>query len=112
MSVFGPGVSQFAGLLANVTAALLSALFVLRFRRPITHLIRNQPRERRAPRHGLQLLRLIGPLWFVPFLLLVGISLVSTVAAADDSGRSCAGPAVRAGGDRGHGRRRRHPPRL
>ena len=49
MSVFGPGVSQFAGLLANVTAALLSALFVLRFRRPITHLIRNQPRER-APR--------------------------------------------------------------
>ena len=34
MSVFGPGVSQFAGLLANVTAALLSALFVLRFRRP------------------------------------------------------------------------------
>ena len=49
MSVFGPGVSQFAGLLANVTAALLSALFVLRFRRPITHLIRNQPREL-APR--------------------------------------------------------------
>ena len=88
MSVFGPGVSQFAGLLANVTAALLSALFVLRFRRPITHLIRNQPRERRATRHGLQeLLRLIGPLWFVPFLLLVGISLVSTVAAADDSGQ-------------------------
>ena len=88
MSVFGPGVSQFAGLLANVTAALLSALFVLRFRRPITHLIRNQPRERRATRHGLQeLLRLIGPLWFVPFLLLVGISLISTVAAADDSGQ-------------------------
>ena len=49
MSVFGPGVSQFAGLLANVTAALLSALFVLRFRRPITHLIRNQPRAS-APR--------------------------------------------------------------
>ena len=71
-----------------MTAALLSALFVLRFRRPITHLIRNQPRERRATRHGLQeLLRLIGPLWFVPFLLLVGISLVSTVAAADDSGQ-------------------------
>ncbi|MFY2675560.1 mechanosensitive ion channel family protein, partial [Achromobacter xylosoxidans] len=54
MAVFGPGVAQFAGLLANVAAALFSALFVLRFRRPVTHLIRNQPRFRRVERRGVQ----------------------------------------------------------
>ncbi len=85
-SVFGLGIAQFSGLLANVAAATLSALFILRFRRPVTHLIRNQPRERRAKRQGLhKLLRLIGPLWFIPFLILVGISLFTTLFTADDS---------------------------
>ncbi len=89
MAVFGPGVAQFAGLLANVAAALFSALFVLRFRRPVTHLIRNQPRDRRVERRGVQeLLRLIGPLWFVPFLILVAISLFATLATADDSSQA------------------------
>ena len=71
MSVFGPGVSQFAGLLANVTAALLSAV------RAALSTPHHPPdptsRATRATRLQ-ELLRLIGPLWFVPFLLLVGIS--------------------------------------
>ncbi|WP_255467998.1 mechanosensitive ion channel family protein [Achromobacter sp. UMC71] len=85
-SVFGQDVAQFAGLFANVAAATLSALFILRFRRPVSHLIRNQPRERRANGQGLhKLLRLVGSLWFIPFLILVGISLLTTLATADDS---------------------------
>lgn len=85
-SVIGLGVAQFFGLLANVAAATLTALFILRFRRPVSHLIRNQSRERRAQRQGLsKVLRLVGSLWFIPFLLLVGISLFTTLATADDS---------------------------
>ena len=113
MSVFGPGVSQFAGLLANVTAALLSALFVLRFRRPITHLIRNQPRERaHAPRPaGAAAADRTTVVRAVP-------AAGGHLAGQHGGGRRrqrpghAPGPAVRAGGDRGHGRRRRHPPRL
>ena len=88
MSVFGPGVrnsrpagQRDGGAPERAVRAALS---------PPHHPPDPQPaaRARRATRHGLQeLLRLIGPLWFVPFLLLVGISLVSTVAAADDSGQ-------------------------
>ncbi|MDH4570299.1 mechanosensitive ion channel [Pseudomonas sp. BN414] len=72
--------------LANATAAVLTALFVLRFRRPIAHLIRNQPLERRLKRRGLhELVELVGSLWFVPVLLLVGTSLFATFVSAADS---------------------------
>lgn len=72
--------------LANASAALLTALFVLRFRRPIAHLIRNQPLERRLKGRSLHdLVELIGSLWFVPVLVLVGISLFATFVSAGDS---------------------------
>ncbi|MDH4872527.1 mechanosensitive ion channel [Pseudomonas sp. BN515] len=72
--------------LANAIAAVFTALFVLRFRRPIAHLIRNQPLERRLKRRGLhELVELVGSLWFVPVLLLVGTSLFATFVSAADS---------------------------
>lgn len=74
------------GSLANIFAALATALFVLQFRRPISHLIRNQPLERRLKRRGMhELIELIGSLWFVPVLVLVGISLFATLVTAGDS---------------------------
>ncbi len=72
--------------LANGIAALFTALFVLRFRRPIAHLIRNQPLELRLKRRSLHdLVQLVGTLWFVPVLLLVGTSLFATFVSAGDS---------------------------
>ncbi|MFG5863899.1 mechanosensitive ion channel family protein [Metapseudomonas sp. CR1201] len=72
--------------LANATAAVFTALFVLRFRRPIAHLIRNQPLERRLKGRALhELVELVGSLWFVPVLLLVGTSLFATFVSAADS---------------------------
>src|SRR5690606_38164589 len=63
-----------------------TALFVLRFRRPIAHLIRNQPLERRLKGRALhELVELVGSLWFVPVLLLVGTSLFATFVSAADS---------------------------
>ena len=58
----------------------------MRFRRPIAHLIRNQPLERRLKRRSLHdLVQLVGSLWFVPVLVLVGISLFATFVSAGDS---------------------------
>ena len=94
-------------------AALLSARCSLRFRRPITHLIRNQPaRARHAPRPaGAAAADRTAVVRAVP-------AAGGHLAGQHGGGRRrqrqghAPGPAVRAGGDRGHGRRRRHPPRL
>ncbi len=72
--------------LANGAAAVFTALFVLRFRRPIAHLIRNRPLEQRLRQRSLHdLVQLVGSLWYVPVLLLVGTSLFATFVAAGDS---------------------------
>ncbi len=78
--------------LANASAALFTALFVMRFRRPIAHLIRNQPLERRLKRRSLHdLVQLVGSLWFVPVLVLVGISCSPPSFPPATAVRRCAG---------------------
>ena len=78
--------------LANASAALFTALFVMRFRRPIAHLIRNQPLERRLKRRSLHdLVQLVGSLWFVPVLVLVGISYSPPSFPPATAVRRCAG---------------------
>jgi small-conductance mechanosensitive channel len=82
----GAAASLCVASLANIAAAVVTAVFTLRFRRPIAHLIRNQPLERRLKRRGVhELLELIGNMWFVPLLLLVAISLFATLISAGDS---------------------------
>lgn len=61
-------------------------MFILRFRRPIAHLIRNQPLSRRLTRRALSdTLSIIGTFWYLPALLLVGISLFATFLSAGDT---------------------------
>ncbi|MCU1734046.1 MULTISPECIES: mechanosensitive ion channel family protein [unclassified Pseudomonas] len=72
--------------LANVLAALSTALFILRFRRPIAHLIRNQPLAQRIKRKALSdTIEILGTFWFLPALVLVGISLFATFVSAGDT---------------------------
>ena len=72
--------------LANVLAALSTALFILRFRRPIAHLIRNQPLARRLTRRTLSdTIEILGSFWFIPALILVAISLFATFVSAGDT---------------------------
>ncbi|QJI28107.1 mechanosensitive ion channel family protein [Pseudomonas sp. ADAK18] len=72
--------------IANVMAALSTGVFILRFRRPIAHLIRNQPLSRRLTRRALSdTLSIIGTFWYLPALLLVGISLFATFLSAGDT---------------------------
>jgi small-conductance mechanosensitive channel len=75
-----------AATVANVLAALSTGVFILRFRRPIAHLIRNQPLSRRLTRRALtDTLSIIGTFWYLPALLLVGISLFATFVSAGDT---------------------------
>ena len=72
--------------LANILAALSTALFILRFRRPIAHLIRNQPLAHRLKRRALSdTIEVLGSFWFLPALVLVGISLFATFVSAGDT---------------------------
>lgn len=72
--------------LANILAALSTGLFILRFRRPIAHLIRNQPLSRRLTRRALSdTIEILGTFWYLPALVLVGISLFATFVSAGDT---------------------------
>ncbi|MDR5900959.1 mechanosensitive ion channel domain-containing protein [Halomonas icarae] len=86
--------AELAGLLsvlANMLAALLSVRFIFRFKRPIEHIIRNRPwRERREPGASASIVQVLGSLWHVPALLLVGGSLVAIFVTGGDVGTALA----------------------
>nr|WP_207198176.1 MULTISPECIES: mechanosensitive ion channel domain-containing protein [Pseudomonas] len=82
----GQHLSHVAATIANVMAALSTGVFILRFRRPIAHLIRNQPLSRRLTRRALSdTIEIVGTFWYLPALLLVGISLFATFVSAGDT---------------------------
>nr|WP_218170516.1 mechanosensitive ion channel family protein [Pseudomonas gingeri] len=82
----GSHLAHTAATFANVMAALSTGLFILRFRRPIAHLIRNQPLSRRLTRRALSdTIEILGTFWFVPALILVAISLFATFVSAGDT---------------------------
>ncbi|WP_407315639.1 mechanosensitive ion channel domain-containing protein [Pseudomonas sp. nanlin1] len=82
----GNHLAHTAATLANVLAALSTGLFVLRFRRPIAHLIRNQPLARRLNRRALSdTIEVLGGFWYLPALALVGVSLFATFFSAGDT---------------------------
>jgi len=82
----GEHLAHVAATLANVLAALSTGLFILRFRRPVAHLIRNQPLSRRLTRRALSdTIEILGSFWYVPALLLVAVSLFATFVSAGDT---------------------------
>lgn len=85
---------ELAGLfsvLANMLAALISVRFILRFKRPVKHIIRNRPwRERREHKGSASVVHVLGSLWHVPALLLVGGSLVAIFVTGGDVGTALA----------------------
>ena len=86
VATLGQHLAHTAATVANVMAALSTGVFILRFRRPIAHLIRNQPLSRRLTRRALSdTIEIIGTFWYIPALLLVGISLFATFVSAGDT---------------------------
>ncbi|MDN3519901.1 mechanosensitive ion channel family protein [Halomonas ramblicola] len=88
--------AELAGLLsvlANMLAALLSGRFILRFKRPIQHIIRNRAWPQRRESSGsasASAVSVVGGLWHVPSLLLVGGSLVAIFITGGDVGTALA----------------------
>ncbi|WPP01212.1 mechanosensitive ion channel family protein [Pseudomonas sp. HR96] len=86
VSSLGYHLAYVAATAANVLAALFSGLFILRFRRPVAHLIRNQPLSRRLTRRALSdTIEILGTFWYLPALVLVAISLFATFFSAGDT---------------------------
>ncbi|KQN50957.1 mechanosensitive ion channel protein [Pseudomonas sp. Leaf48] len=82
----GVHLAHTAATATNVLAALSTGLFILRFRRPIAHLIRNQPLSRRLTRRALSdTIEILGTYWYVPALVLVAVSLFATFISAGDT---------------------------
>ncbi|WP_444999510.1 mechanosensitive ion channel domain-containing protein [Halomonas mongoliensis] len=89
--LIGEELAGLLSVLANMLAALLSVRFILRFKRPIQHIIRNRPwRERREHSGSAGVVSVVGSLWHVPALLLVGGSLVAIFVTGGDVGTALA----------------------
>ncbi|MCK0713796.1 mechanosensitive ion channel family protein [Chromohalobacter sarecensis] len=97
-SALGTSLAEMVSMLSNVTAALLTGAFTIRFKRPVKHLIRNRPyRYRRDKRASSELIQVIGSLWHVPILLMVVVSLIAILTSEGDSRSAFAKAVVTAG---------------
>jgi small-conductance mechanosensitive channel len=90
-TMLGTELAGLLSVLANMLAALLSGRFILRFKRPIRHIICNRPYRQRQHKSGkTEVTRVVGKLWHVPALLLVGGSLLAIFVSVGDVGTALA----------------------
>jgi small-conductance mechanosensitive channel len=91
VEMLGTELSSLVSVLANMLAALISARFVIKFKRPVRHLICNRPyRQRRDANTAVEMIRALGGLWHIPALLLVGGSLLAIFITVGDVGTALA----------------------
>ncbi|TKC86720.1 mechanosensitive ion channel family protein [Trinickia terrae] len=85
-SQLGNNLASLISTAANMAAAVLTGYFALAFRRPVAHLIRNRGYEKRVRRKAAtEAFDVLASLWQLPMLLLVGASVVATLAGLDSS---------------------------
>lgn len=91
IELLGPELASLVSVLANMLAALLAARFILKFKRPIRHLICNRPyKQRRDASAAVEMVRTLGGLWHIPALLMVGGSLLAIFITVGDVGTALA----------------------
>ncbi|UYZ83324.1 mechanosensitive ion channel family protein [Entomomonas sp. E2T0] len=84
IGLLGGNLSLVLSTLNNLMAALLTGWFVITFRRPIAHLIRNRSfNYRRKRKSSYDFLRFLSAVWHIPILMLVLASLVATIFSGD-----------------------------
>lgn len=89
--MLGDELSGLISVFSNIMAAILSARFIFKFKRPIRHLICNRPyRQRRDASTAVELSRALGGMWHIPALLLVVGSLLAIFITAGDVGTALA----------------------
>ncbi|MBR9924076.1 MAG: mechanosensitive ion channel family protein [Gammaproteobacteria bacterium] len=91
VELLGSELSSLVSVLANMLAALLSARFIFKFKRPVRHLICNRPyKQRRDASAAVEMIRALGGLWHIPALLMVGGSLLAIFITVGDVGTALA----------------------
>jgi len=91
VGMLGGELSNLVSIFANMLAALISARFIFKFKRPIRHLICNRPYHlRRDASTAVEISRALGGLWHIPALLLVGGSLLAIFISVGDVGTALA----------------------
>ncbi|ROO31131.1 small mechanosensitive ion channel protein MscS [Salinisphaera japonica YTM-1] len=77
IGLLGYSLSDWLSVSANIVAAVLSGILVIRIRRPVAHLISNRRLKNRLNNNFRDLVTFAARLWHVPALLLVIASLVA-----------------------------------
>lgn len=91
VELLGGELAGLVSVIANMLAALLSARFIIKFKRPVRHLICNRPyKQRRDASAAVEMIRALGGLWHIPALLLVGGSLLAIFITVGDVGTALA----------------------
>ncbi|WP_457807451.1 mechanosensitive ion channel family protein [Kushneria sp. EE4] len=81
----GSDLAGFSAEVVNITAVVLTGFFVVRFRRPIRHLIRNRPLSQRQQGGAVSdLIQVLGRVWHIPALLIVAASLLAILTYSGD----------------------------
>lgn len=84
INLLGGNLSLVLSTLNNLLAALLAGWFVITFRRPVAHLIRNRSfNYRKKRKSSYDLLRFLSAVWHIPILMLVVASLIATIFSGD-----------------------------
>lgn len=98
VDMLGFDLATLASVLANMLAALCAMRFILRFQRPIKHLIRNRPYAMRQDCSSpTEAFRVVGRLWHIPALLMVCGSLLAIFITGGDVGAALARSIINAG---------------
>ncbi|WP_236995508.1 mechanosensitive ion channel domain-containing protein [Halomonas huangheensis] len=99
LGMLGFDLAALASVMANMLAALFTIRFILRFQRPIKHLIRNRPYSMRgdSTTSATEIIRVVGRLWHIPALLMVCGSLLAIFITGGDVGAALARSIVNAG---------------
>ena len=91
VEMLGSELSSLVSVLSNMLAALLAARFIIKFKRPVRHLICNRPfKQRRDASTAVEMIRSLGGLWHIPALLLVSGSLLAIFITVGDVGTALA----------------------
>lgn len=81
----GNALAGFSAEVVNIAAVVLTGFFVVRFRRPIRHLIRNRPLSQRQQGGVVSdLIQVLGRVWHIPALLIVAASLLAILTYSGD----------------------------
>jgi len=76
----GVSLAALVSTFANMTAAVLTGVFAIAFRRPVAHLIRNRSYTLRHGHKALtEIFDVLASLWQLPMLLLAAASIVATL---------------------------------